>query len=85
VRRDSAVNRLLMGLRPAKALMSTPDQGAEPLFHLATTPGPIAIDGAYSTGPTAKSPRTRRPPIPTWQGLWECSEQLTGPSATSRT
>ncbi|MFD9324717.1 hypothetical protein [Streptomyces sp. NPDC060065] len=31
VGRDSAVNRVLMGLRPVKALMHTPDQGAEQL------------------------------------------------------
>jgi len=47
VYRDSAFLRMLATSKLGKALQSSPGQGAEPLLHLATTPDPATVDGAY--------------------------------------
>ena len=45
--RDSALSRLVMNSPLSRVALSTPQQGAEPLLHLATIADPQAVDGAY--------------------------------------
>jgi hypothetical protein len=67
--RDSEIIRFLAASRLGKALQSTPEQGAEPLLHLATTPDPSTVDGGYFERlDPKKNSAARRHPIPTWQG-----------------
>ncbi|MCF1592355.1 SDR family NAD(P)-dependent oxidoreductase [Streptomyces muensis] len=78
VARDSAMMSALMGTRLFKAMTSTPEQGAEPLLHLATTPDAAAVNGKYfnrlkpgkSTNPQVDEPDLAR-------RLWERSAELT--------
>lgn len=69
ISRDSAATRLFMGSRPAKAMLSTPDKGAEPLLHLATHSHAQAIRGHYFHRLKPEEP-------------WEHSVRLTGLPAT---
>jgi len=85
VSRDSATMRALMGTRLAKAMMSTPDQGAEPLLHLATTPDALAVNGAYFHQLRREEPTHAQATDAGLAGrLWERSAELTGLAATSR-
>jgi NAD(P)-dependent dehydrogenase (short-subunit alcohol dehydrogenase family) len=84
--RDSAVIRILATSRLGKALQSTPERGAEPLLHLATTPDPSTIDGGYFERLDRKDLRNPQAADPELAGrLWERSAELTGLSSpTSR-
>ena len=85
VYRDNAFLRILAASKLGKALQSSPEQGAEPLLHLATTPDPSTVDGAYFH-------RFDRTELKNAQAvdsdlamrLWERSAELTGLSAESR-
>jgi NAD(P)-dependent dehydrogenase (short-subunit alcohol dehydrogenase family) len=85
VYRDNAFVRILAASKLGKALQSSPEQGAQPLLHLATTPDPSTVDGAYFH-------RLRRSKLKNAQAadsdlavrLWERSAELTGLSAESR-
>ncbi|MGW3981905.1 SDR family NAD(P)-dependent oxidoreductase [Streptomyces mirabilis] len=85
VGRDSAVNRALMRSWLGKALLSTPEQGAEPLVHLATTPDAATMDGAYFHRLNREEPKNTQATDPALAlRLWERSALLTGLSATTR-
>jgi NAD(P)-dependent dehydrogenase (short-subunit alcohol dehydrogenase family) len=85
VYRDNSFVRMLTASKLGKALQSSPEQGAQPLLHLATTPDPFTVDGAYFH-------RLRRSKLKNAQAvdsdlaarLWERSAELTGLSAESR-
>jgi NAD(P)-dependent dehydrogenase (short-subunit alcohol dehydrogenase family) len=85
VYRDNAFVRMLTASKLAKALQSSPEQGAQPLLHLVTTPDPSTIDGGYFH-------RLRRSELKNAQAvdsdlavrLWQRSAELTGLSAESR-
>jgi len=77
--RDSAVGRVLMNTRAAKALLSTPEQGAEPLIRLATTGDAHAVNGRYFHGHKLEEPRNKRAVDPDLaRRLWDRSAKLTG-------
>jgi NAD(P)-dependent dehydrogenase (short-subunit alcohol dehydrogenase family) len=79
VYRDSAFARMLATSRLGKALQSSPEQGAEPLLYLATTPDPSTVDGAYFhrlRRSRLKGPQAADPDLAA--RLWECSAELTG-------
>jgi NAD(P)-dependent dehydrogenase (short-subunit alcohol dehydrogenase family) len=84
--RDSAINRILAASRLGRALQSTPEQGAEPLVHLATTADPSTVDGGYFERLDRKELRGAQASDPDLAGrLWERSAELTGlSSSTSR-
>jgi NAD(P)-dependent dehydrogenase (short-subunit alcohol dehydrogenase family) len=84
--RDSAVIRILAASWLGKALQSTPEQGAEPLLHLATTADPSTVDGGYFERLDRKELRGAQASDPDLAGrLWERSEELTSlSSSTSR-
>jgi NAD(P)-dependent dehydrogenase (short-subunit alcohol dehydrogenase family) len=79
VYRDNAFARILAASTLGKALQSSPEQGAQPLLHLATTPDPSTVNGAYFH-------RLRRSELKNAQAvdtdlavrLWERSAELTG-------
>jgi NAD(P)-dependent dehydrogenase (short-subunit alcohol dehydrogenase family) len=85
VYRDNSFVRILAASKPGKTLQSSPEQGAQPLLHLATTPDPSAIDGGYFH-------RLRRSKLKNAQAvdsdlavrLWQRSAELAGLSAESR-
>jgi NAD(P)-dependent dehydrogenase (short-subunit alcohol dehydrogenase family) len=84
VGRDSATTRLLMRSRLAKAVLSTPDKGAEPLLHLATHPDAQAINGHYFHRLKRQEPKNKQATDPGMaRRLWERSALLTGLPATS--
>ena len=77
--RDSALFRLVMNSPLGRAALSTPQQGAEPLLHLAAIADPQAVNGAYfnrltpeelAPGQARDQDLARR--------LWDRSAQLTG-------
>jgi NAD(P)-dependent dehydrogenase (short-subunit alcohol dehydrogenase family) len=77
--RDSAINRFLAASWLGKALQSTPEQGAEPLLHLATTADPSTVDAGYFERLDRKELRGAQAPDPDLAGrLWERSAELTG-------
>jgi NAD(P)-dependent dehydrogenase (short-subunit alcohol dehydrogenase family) len=84
--RDSAIIRILAASWLGKVLQSTPEQGAEPLLHLATTPDPSTVDGGYFERFDRKELRGAQASDPGLAGrLWERSAELTGLSlSTSR-
>jgi NAD(P)-dependent dehydrogenase (short-subunit alcohol dehydrogenase family) len=83
--RDSAATRLLMGTRLAKAVLSTPDKGAEPLLHLATQSDAEAINGHYFHKLKPEDPKNKQATDPDLaQRLWERSARLTGLPTTDR-
>jgi NAD(P)-dependent dehydrogenase (short-subunit alcohol dehydrogenase family) len=83
--RDSAVIRILATSRLGKALQSTPERGAEPLLHLATTPDPATVDGVYFERLDRKELRNAQAADPDLaKRLWERSAELTGLPSTSR-
>lgn len=78
VSRDSSVNRVLMGSRLARALLSTPDQGAEPLLHLATVGDPQTVSGAYFHRLEPEAPKNDQArDADLARQLWVRSAQLT--------
>jgi NAD(P)-dependent dehydrogenase (short-subunit alcohol dehydrogenase family) len=77
--RDSAVIRMLAASWLGKALQASPEQGAEPLLHLATTPDPATVDGGYFERFDRKELRGAQASDPDLAArLWERSAQLTG-------
>ncbi|WP_026922194.1 SDR family NAD(P)-dependent oxidoreductase [Glycomyces arizonensis] len=79
VARDNPVTRRLMRTRLAKRLFATPDQGAEPLVHLAALADPHAVNGAYFhrlEREAPKNPQANDGELA--KRLWERSEALTG-------
>ncbi|MFJ3804336.1 SDR family NAD(P)-dependent oxidoreductase [Streptomyces sp. NPDC090088] len=77
--RDSALLRLVMNSSLGRAVLSTPEQGAEPLLHLATTADPLTANGGYFNRlkPESPAPGQARDPGLARQ-LWERSAYLTG-------
>ncbi|HEU5130389.1 MAG TPA: SDR family NAD(P)-dependent oxidoreductase [Glycomyces sp.] len=79
VARDNALTAFLMGTGIARRLFATPEQGAEPLVHLAALADPRAVNGAYFhrlRRETPKNPRANDGALA--RRLWERSEALTG-------
>lgn len=79
VARDNALTAFLMGTGIARRLFATPDQGAEPLVHLAAVADPHAVNGAYFhrlRREAPKNPRANDGALA--RRLWERSEALTG-------
>jgi NAD(P)-dependent dehydrogenase (short-subunit alcohol dehydrogenase family) len=86
VGRDNAMMRAVMGTRLVKAMMSTPEQGAEPLLHLATAPDALALNGAYFHRLDREEPKNAQATDAVLAGrLWERAAELTGLPAASRT
>ncbi|AWK12547.1 SDR family NAD(P)-dependent oxidoreductase [Streptomyces spongiicola] len=83
VARDSAMMRAFMGSRLVKSMMSTPEQGAEPLLHLAGAPNAAAVNGAYFDRLDREEPRNAQATDPGFaRRLWDRSAELTGSAAT---
>ncbi|ONI85593.1 hypothetical protein ALI22I_27840 [Saccharothrix sp. ALI-22-I] len=83
VMRDNAVLGTIMKSRllgkAAKAMILSPEQGAEPLLHLATTPGPDTVNGAYFHRLTREEPKNEQARDQALaRALWERSAELTG-------
>jgi NAD(P)-dependent dehydrogenase (short-subunit alcohol dehydrogenase family) len=77
--REGGLYHLLFGSRLAKALNSTPAQGAEPLVRLATTVDAHTVNGQYFHRFTPEDPKNKQATDPNLaQELWERSAQLTG-------
>ncbi|MDI9884648.1 SDR family NAD(P)-dependent oxidoreductase [Streptomyces sp. HNM0645] len=84
VARDNALMRAIMGTRLVKAMMATPEQGAEPLLHLAGTPNATAVNGAYFDRLEREDPRNAQATdTDLARRLWERSAELTGLPATA--
>lgn len=82
--RNSPLNRALLGSRPVRALMSTSEQGAEPLLHLATTPDPMTVNGAYFHRLSRQEPKNAQAlDADLARRLWDRSAELTGLSVES--
>ena len=83
--RDSHTSALLLNSRLAKAVLATPDKGAEPLLHLATHPDAQAINGQYFHKLNPEEPKNKQATDPDLaRRLWERSARLTGLPATDR-
>jgi NAD(P)-dependent dehydrogenase (short-subunit alcohol dehydrogenase family) len=83
--RDGGVSALLVGSRLAKAMLSTPDKGAEPLLHLATLSDAQAINGQYFHRLKPEEPKNKQATDPDLARLlWERSARLTGLPTTAR-
>lgn len=77
--RDSALFRFVMNSPLGRVALSTPEQGAEPLLHLATIADPHSVNGAYFNRLKRENPvpgQARDPELA--RRLWEHSAQLTG-------
>jgi NAD(P)-dependent dehydrogenase (short-subunit alcohol dehydrogenase family) len=62
-----------------RAMILTPEQGAEPLLHLATVPDPHAVNGAYFHRLTREEPKNEQARDQDLaRKLWERSAELTG-------
>ncbi|MFE3328892.1 SDR family NAD(P)-dependent oxidoreductase [Streptomyces sp. NPDC059176] len=84
VARDNAMMRAFMGTRLARAMMATPEQGAEPLLHLASAPDTLAANGAYFDRLEREEPRNvQATDTELARRLWERSAELTGLPATT--
>jgi NAD(P)-dependent dehydrogenase (short-subunit alcohol dehydrogenase family) len=82
--REGGLYHLLFGSRLAKALNSTPAQGAEPLVRLATTVDTHTVNGQYYHRFTPEDPKNKQATDPNLaQQLWERSAQLTGVRTSS--
>jgi NAD(P)-dependent dehydrogenase (short-subunit alcohol dehydrogenase family) len=82
--RESGLYHLLFGSRLAKALLSTPAQGAEPLVRLATTLDANTVNGRYFHRLKPEEPKNKQATDPSLaQQLWERSAQLTGVRTSS--
>jgi NAD(P)-dependent dehydrogenase (short-subunit alcohol dehydrogenase family) len=85
VARESAWQRFVMESRLGKAMLLSPEQGAEPLFRLASVADPESVNGAYFhrlTREEPKNPQGRE--LQLARKLWERSAELTGLPAPSR-
>ncbi len=81
ISRDSVFARLLR-TRLARAALPTPDQGAEPLLHLATEPEPGPANGVYFDRLAPEEPKNpQATDAELARRLWEQSAQLTGVAA----
>ncbi len=79
VMRDTALAGTLMRTRLARALLSTPEKGAAPLLHLATTPDPQSVNGAYFHRFRPQHPKNKQAADLELAGrLWEHSQRLAG-------
>jgi NAD(P)-dependent dehydrogenase (short-subunit alcohol dehydrogenase family) len=79
VTRDNALQRAFMQSRLGKATLLTPEQGAEPLLHLATITDPHTVNGAYFHRLTREEPKNEQARDPHLaRRLWERSAELTG-------
>ena len=65
--RDSALLRLVMNSPLGRAALSTPQQGAEPLLHLAAIADPQAVNGAYFNRLTPENSPPAKPATRTWR------------------
>jgi NAD(P)-dependent dehydrogenase (short-subunit alcohol dehydrogenase family) len=80
--RDGGATRLIVGSRLAKAVLSTPDKGAEPLLHLATQSDPQSTNGHYFHRLKHEEPKNKQATDPDLdRRLWEVSAHLTGVTA----
>jgi NAD(P)-dependent dehydrogenase (short-subunit alcohol dehydrogenase family) len=81
VTRDSRLLHALLSSplgRVATSMTLTPEQGAEPMLHLATVADPRAVDGAYFHRLTREEPRNSQARDPELaRALWERSADLT--------
>ncbi|WP_158847685.1 SDR family NAD(P)-dependent oxidoreductase [Saccharothrix deserti] len=78
VARDSAWQRAIMKSALGKALILSPEKGAEPLLHLATT-DPHSVNGAYFHRLIREEPRNAQANDQRLaRQLWERSAELTG-------
>lgn len=85
VTRDSAFQRTVMKSRLGRALLLSPEQGAEPLLHLAGV-DPESVNGAYFHRLTREEPRNEQARDPRLaRQLWERSAELTGLRVRPRT
>lgn len=76
MRENRAVSTLM---RLGSALMSSAEEGAEPLIHLATTPDTQSINGAYFHKLKREEPKHELVTDPAFASrLWERSKLLTG-------
>ena len=83
--RDGRTSSLLMNSPLSKAVMSSPDKGAEPLLHLATHPDAQAINGQYFHKLKPEAPKNKQATDPDLaRRLWERSARLTGLPVTDR-
>ena len=82
VTRDNALMRAILKtpLRKAvEAMILSPEQGAEPLLHLATIADADSVNGAYFHRLTRENPSNERARDPLLaRRLWERSAELTG-------
>lgn len=82
VSRDNKLMRTILNSplsKPIKAVILSPEQGAEPLLHLATLTDPHTVNGAYFhrlTREDPKNPQAHDPHLA--KQLWERSAELTG-------
>ncbi|HEX4786813.1 MAG TPA: SDR family NAD(P)-dependent oxidoreductase [Actinospica sp.] len=77
--RGSAVFGPLMRTRLARALLTSPERGAEPLLYLATEPDTQALNGAYFNRLTREEPKNEQAhDADLARRLWERSAELTG-------
>ncbi|MGX9885541.1 SDR family NAD(P)-dependent oxidoreductase [Streptomyces sp. NPDC002276] len=83
VARDSTALGALMRTRLARAIMATPERGAEPLVHLATLPNALATNGAYFNRLEQEKSQNAQTADPELAGrLWERAAELTGLAST---
>ena len=79
VMRDTALARTLMRTRLARVILSTPEEGAAPLLHLATTPNPQSVNGVYFHRFKPEQPKNKQAADPGLAcRLWEHSQRLAG-------
>ncbi|SES49529.1 Short-chain dehydrogenase [Streptomyces sp. yr375] len=78
VARENAMQRKLMSSWAGKVLLLSPEQGAEPLLHLASV-DPQSVNGAYFHRLTREEPRNEQARDPHLaRQLWQRSAELTG-------
>lgn len=79
VARDNTLTGLLMGTGLARLLFATPEEGADPLVHLASRADPRAANGAYFHRMRREAPKNRQANDGELaRRLWARSEELTG-------
>ncbi|MET0237610.1 MAG: SDR family NAD(P)-dependent oxidoreductase [Kibdelosporangium sp.] len=64
----------------AKAVLFTPDRGAEPLLHLATVSDPRSVDGAYFDKRKRREPKGQARDADFARRLWDRTAELLGVS-----
>jgi NAD(P)-dependent dehydrogenase (short-subunit alcohol dehydrogenase family) len=83
--RDSAIIGRAMTSRLARIVLKTPDQGAEPLLHLATLADPRSVNGGYFNRLELEEPvRGQAGDTEAARLLWERSAHLTGLAGEAR-